>query len=584
MSIPTETTVLVVGGGPAGSYTAAALSREGVKCVVLEADKFPRYHIGESMLASMRHFLRFIDLDETFDKHGFQVKRGAAFKLSEKPEGFTDFIAAGGPNNYAWNVVRSEADDLMFKHAAKCGADTFDGVKVTDIEFVPSDIPSVYQDADAPNPGRPVSATWTRKEDGTSGKISFDYLVDGSGRAGIVSTKYLKNRKNNKGLKNIANWAYWKGAGKYGEGTVREGQPFFEALTDASGWCWLIPLHNGTTSVGIVQNQDLATSKKRAMGSPSSQEFYEESLKLAPRIRAILTGGELSTKINSASDWSYNATCYATPNVRLVGDAGCFIDPYFSSGVHLALSGALSAAITIRAAMRGDCTEHAAMKWHSSKVSEGYTRFLLVVLSALKQIRKQEQPVLSDWDEDGFDKAFAFFRPIIQGTADISGEKLSQNELSDTVDFCLNAFQQHDEEKTEALLQKMETQTMKTAVEASATPADKTNEERIKEKAEVDPEGLSPDELAILKTIRARQMLRTEDSMNIDNFATDAIDGLAPRMKQGELTLVHVGERSAPKWRSEMDITHGNPKHTNALSKEAQVQITETAVPISAQG
>lgn len=150
----------------------------------------------------------------------------------------TDFIAAGGPNNYAWNVVRSEADDLMFKHAAKCGADTFDGVKVTDIEFVPSDIPSVYQDADAPNPGRPVSATWTRKEDGTSGKISFDYLVDGSGRAGIVSTKYLKNRKNNKGLKNIANWAYWKGAGKYGEGTVREGQPFFEALTGNATSLW----------------------------------------------------------------------------------------------------------------------------------------------------------------------------------------------------------------------------------------------------------------------------------------------------------------------------------------------------------
>lgn len=147
------------------------------------------------------------------------------------------------------------------------------------------------------------------------------------------------------------------------------------------------------------------------MGSPSSQEFYEESLKLAPQIRAIISKGELSTKINSASDWSYNATCYATPNVRIAGDAGCFIDPYFSSGVHLALSGALSAAVTIRAAMRGDCDEHAAMKWHSSKVSEGYTRFLLVVLSALKQIRKQEEPILSDWDEEGFEKAFSFFRP-----------------------------------------------------------------------------------------------------------------------------------------------------------------------------
>jgi hypothetical protein len=84
---------------------------------------------------------------------------------------------------------------------------------------------------------------------------------------------------------------------------------------------------------------------------------------------------------------------------------------YFSSGVHLALSSALSAATTIRAAQRGDCSEETAVNWHSKKVTEGYTRFLLVVLSALKQIRKQDEPVLSDWDEDGFDRAFAFFRP-----------------------------------------------------------------------------------------------------------------------------------------------------------------------------
>ena len=160
-----------------------------------------------------------------------------------------------------------------------------------------------------------------------------------------------------------------------------------------------------------MQNQDIATSKKRALGSPSTQEFYHESLNLAPNIQEFLTKAALSSNINAASDWSYSASSYAIPHARIVGDAGCFIDPYFSSGVHLALSSALSAAVTIRASMRGDCDEHTAMEWHSSKVSEGYTRFLLVVLSALKQIRKQDEPVLSDFDEDGFDKAFSFFRP-----------------------------------------------------------------------------------------------------------------------------------------------------------------------------
>lgn len=145
-------------------------------------------------------------------------------------------MAAGGPGNYAWNVVRSEADELIFKHAAKCGAQTFDGVKVDSIDFVPSDIPTLngMLNETTANPGRPVSAKWSRKEDGTSGEIKFDYLVDASGRAGIVSTKYLKNRKHNQGLKNIANWGYWTGAAKYAEGTAREGAPYFEALTGKS--------------------------------------------------------------------------------------------------------------------------------------------------------------------------------------------------------------------------------------------------------------------------------------------------------------------------------------------------------------
>ena len=126
-------------------------------------------------------------------------------------------------------MVRSEADDLTFRHAEKCGAKIFDGVKVESIEFKSSDI-HVPENCKVADLGRPVSATWKRK-DGTTGSISFDYLVDGSGRAGVVSTKYMKNRKFNQGLKSVATWAYWKNSGQYGEGTNRQNAPFFEALT-----------------------------------------------------------------------------------------------------------------------------------------------------------------------------------------------------------------------------------------------------------------------------------------------------------------------------------------------------------------
>ncbi|KAL9124476.1 MAG: hypothetical protein Q9217_006192 [Psora testacea] len=177
----------------------------------------------------MRHFLRFIDLDSTFDNYGFVQKNGAAFKLNEKPEAFTDFLAAGGPKGYAWNVVRSEADDLIFRHAGKSGAKIFDGVRVKSIDFVPLDNKNDTKDSELPDPGRPVSATWSRK-DGSSGVIKFEYLVDASGRAGLVSTKYLKNRRYNQGLKNVASWGYWRGTDTYGVDTNREGQPYFEAL------------------------------------------------------------------------------------------------------------------------------------------------------------------------------------------------------------------------------------------------------------------------------------------------------------------------------------------------------------------
>ena len=84
-------------------------------------------------------------------------------------------------------------------------------------------------DADLPNPGQPVSANWSRK-DGSSGLIKFDYIVDASGRVGLLSTKYLKNRKMNQTLKNGANWGYWTGTGTYGLESNRAGAPYFEAL------------------------------------------------------------------------------------------------------------------------------------------------------------------------------------------------------------------------------------------------------------------------------------------------------------------------------------------------------------------
>lgn len=145
----------------------------------------------------------------------------------------TDFLEAGGPDAYAWNLVRSESDDLLFRHAGTCGAHIFDETKVDTVQFEPvASKTGSFSNGNSDgvmNPGQPTSATWVRK-DGTSGSITFKYLVDASGRYGLLSNKYLKNRKFNDNFKNIANWAYWKSDNIYGPGTHMHGSPYFEAL------------------------------------------------------------------------------------------------------------------------------------------------------------------------------------------------------------------------------------------------------------------------------------------------------------------------------------------------------------------
>jgi flavin-dependent dehydrogenase len=555
---PKHTQVLVIGGGPAGSYAAAVLAREGLDVTVFEAAKFPRYHVGESLVPSIRHYMRFIGAEEKLVNHGFVRKPGAAIKFNQvKKEGYTDFVALGQDNN-AWNVVRSEFDELLLNHARTTGANVFELTRVKSLAFSPTD------------PFKPVSATWTHTpSSGTDSRVTgtttFDYLVDASGRAGIISTTHLKNRHFNESLKNIAVWGYWKDVGTYGVGTEREGAPWFEALTDESGWAWFIPLHDGTTSVGIVMNQKAFNAKAKSADStatPSLAARYRSYFSLVPGLLKLIGDGVLTSKVTSndekseplvrsATDFSYSADQYAGNGYRLIGDAGAFIDPLFSSGVHLALTSGLSAAATICAVIRGDCTEKEAGEWHTKRFATSYTRFQVVVLSSYKQILAQSTHVLSDIDEDNFDRAFGFLRPVLQGASDM-GARLSENELQKSLDFCANVFtpttpEQHERIAESGRISKtlldMTAPVLDPAVmeEALRIQNGRTDFEVKTEDGSVTTQTVAEMETeakVVLNKVNARRMINQEYSMN--NFESEGLNGYAVRLAQGNLGLNKV--------------------------------------------
>lgn len=344
-----------------------------------------------------------------------------------------------------------------------------------------------------------------------------------------MSTKYLKNRTFNKSLKNVAVWGYWTGTNRYAPGTKRENAPWFEALTDETGWVWFIPLHNGTTSVGVVLVEEESKRKKaefRAENEGKSlsevqHDRYMADIQLAPGLIDLLGDGKFEGKLQSAGDYSYHASGYAGPHFRIAGDAGAFIDPFFSSGIHLAFTGGLSAACTIAASIRGHCTEEEASEFHSSKIKTAFTRFLFVVLGIYKQLRSQQSQILYEADEESLDRAILSLRPVIQGAAD-ADEELTKEELENTLDFCKSVLEPDQPEANGNAGAKQQDAVPKPIPVALSSGAGANMDAK---RAEIEAESL-------------RSLQEMDDCKR--NFGTEVINGFFVKMEQGVLGLVRA--------------------------------------------
>ena len=343
--------VVVSGGGPGGSTAAALLARRGYRVIALEKAHHPRFHIGESLLPmNLPVFERLGVLDKVRQLGVF--KPGADFE-AENARGYNTFAfarALGNSPPHAYQVWRQDFDKMLYDHARTCGADAREGHEVTQVEQL----------------GPRESWLDVAADDGRAYRIQARYVVDASGREAFLSTKNKLRRKNDQ-HQSAAIFGHFRGA------VAREGEDAgnISIYSFAHGWMWMIPLPDGVMSVGAVCRPDYLKQRKGR-----TVEFLLETLQLSPALwRRVQQAELIDNEIRVTGNYSYDSTRMGGLGWVLVGDAFAFLDPVFSSGVYLAMSGAEQAVEVVDRALRDPGREPALLRQLEKRQRAGMARF-----------------------------------------------------------------------------------------------------------------------------------------------------------------------------------------------------------------
>ncbi len=325
--------VVVVGGGPGGSTTAALLAQQGVDVAVIERAKFPRFHIGESMLPQSRKVWERLGVVPALEARFIQ-KHGARFvdATSGDEQSYRFAEAFDSSVTYSYEVPRDEFDDLLLRNAVRCGARLFEG-----------------WEASSARPSATGGTLELRDPEGTRTTVSCRMIVDATGRDGLISAAPGRREKI-AGLDNTAFFSQWEGVPRR-EG-LAEGD--IDIVCWPHGWFWNIPFKGGVNSVGAVCRASWLRSLPRGL---SPADILQRAIDLAPWMGARLSGATLRVEPGALADFSYRVPEMRGDGWVGVGDAGGFIDPLFSTGAHLAFTSGSTAADAIAAGLAaGDLT------------------------------------------------------------------------------------------------------------------------------------------------------------------------------------------------------------------------------------
>jgi flavin-dependent dehydrogenase len=406
--------VVVIGGGPAGSTTATLLAQQGRTVRLLERERFPRYHVGESLIPETFWVLERLGILPTLRGGPFVEKHSVQFvseqgRVSE-PFYFADY--KHHESSRTWQVSREEFDHLLLDNARRHGVDVLEGTRVLEVLFE----------------GERAVGVRAVDESGVEQVIRCQVVVDAAGQSGLILDR-LGLRQWDPVLKKAAIWTYFKGATR--ESGRDAGATLVMQTAGKIGWFWYIPLQNDVTSVGVVAPFDHLF---KAGESKDLEAIFQRESARCPGVQPRIVAAERIAPFRVAKEYSYRSSKVAGDGWVLVGDAFGFLDPLYSSGILLALkSGALAADAIASGLEQGDTSAERLGAWGPDYVA-GMDRMRKLVcgfydglnFGRLVKHHGHTKPLITDiligdFFKDGIDALWPLMEASMTSAADGSG-------------------------------------------------------------------------------------------------------------------------------------------------------------------